>query len=117
MGGKPNKEPLLGTDPRVRPEQAQELDWNKVNRYWKRVTEQDLASTYVLCLLDTMLGYVLQFQDSRQRPESDRGWTGFREKSEKCRETQVNGDEQGQNKIIKLSCIEEDTRFIYRSFG
>jgi len=48
---------VLATNPRVRLELVWSLHLKRVNRYWKRVTEWDLASTYVLCLLETMLGY------------------------------------------------------------
>ena len=92
--------------------------------------EQDLASTYVLYLLNTMLGYVLQFEDGHQGLESDKGQTevqqGFNIRAEfeqsirqKLRrevgEVEVNTRNVG-DAIIRLGCIEGDTEFIYRQF-
>ena len=73
---------MLQTDPGARLEQVRRSDQNRVIRYWKRVTEWDLASTYVLCSLIQYVGMSYNFgtvigDQSQTRVEQrlDRSWT------------------------------------------
>ena len=112
---------LLRPDPGVVLEQGQSSDQNGVIRYQKGVTKQDLASTYVLGPLIRYAGMSYNFGTVVR----DRSWTEVGQRSERSLSRKQSQSNEEKNKhsrrreyeIIRLSCIEGNTRLLYRRFG